>query len=40
MLRRHYERGGPRADAQSPAASAPAVWWTHEYHTVCDAFTH
>ncbi|MFE6337640.1 phosphotransferase [Streptomyces sp. NPDC057798] len=38
MLRWHYERGDTRADAQFPAASALAVWWTREYDTVCDAF--
>jgi Ser/Thr protein kinase RdoA (MazF antagonist) len=39
MLRWHYERGDRRADSQFPAASALAVWWTHTYDTVCDAFT-
>ncbi|WP_055492240.1 phosphotransferase [Streptomyces sp. TP-A0356] len=39
MLRWHYERGDTRADAQFPAASALAVWWTREYDTVCEAFT-
>jgi Ser/Thr protein kinase RdoA (MazF antagonist) len=38
MLRWHYERGDTRADAQFPAASALAVWWTREYDRVCDAF--
>ncbi|MFC9080505.1 phosphotransferase [Streptomyces sp. NPDC057062] len=40
MLRWHYERGDSRADAQFPAASALAVWWTREYDAVRDAFTH
>ncbi|MGW1779533.1 phosphotransferase [Streptomyces sp. NPDC002143] len=39
MLRWHYERGDTRADSQFPAASALAVWWTHEYDAVCGAFT-
>ncbi|MFD8045857.1 phosphotransferase enzyme family protein [Streptomyces chartreusis] len=39
MLRWHYERGDTRADAQFPAASALAVWWTREYDAVRDAFT-
>ncbi|MFJ8550941.1 phosphotransferase [Streptomyces sp. NPDC093676] len=39
MLRWHYERGDSRADAQFPAASALAVWWTREYDAVRDAFT-
>lgn len=39
MLRWHYERGDTRADAQFPAASALAVWWTRAYDTVCEAFT-
>ncbi len=40
MLRRHYERGDTRADAQFPAVSALAVWWTREYDAVRDAFAH
>ncbi|MGW4866627.1 phosphotransferase [Streptomyces chartreusis] len=39
MLRWHYERGDTRADAQFPAVSALAVWWTREYDAVRDAFT-
>lgn len=39
MLRWHYERGDTRADAQFPAVSALAVWWTREYEAVRDAFT-
>ncbi|GAB3014752.1 hypothetical protein GCM10023080_097670 [Streptomyces pseudoechinosporeus] len=38
ILRWHYERGDTRADAQFPAASALAVWWTKEYAAVCGAF--
>ncbi|MEV0090328.1 phosphotransferase [Streptomyces sp. NPDC050738] len=38
ILRWRYQLHDRRADAQFPAASALAVWWTREYEAVCEAF--
>ncbi|WP_267241744.1 phosphotransferase [Streptomyces sp. PR69] len=39
ILRWRYQLHDRRADPQFPATSALAVWWTHEYDAVREAFT-
>ncbi|MFC9602161.1 phosphotransferase [Streptomyces niveus] len=38
ILRWRYQLNDRRADAQFPAVSALAVWWTRRYEEVCEAF--